>query len=404
MTCRTHYCPISGRRIEGATLRWIGRVLCVALLLMGRSSEAPAQTDPMLAVANFYSILIPASSASLIRSLETGAGESSDREKLVQTQQKSVFKEPGARRLSLSFATVQQGKKILEARDEFVERLSPFDRSSRMKTDREVSEAEFTRFVAENVLEWTDPERDSIRAAAATFQGELDELYLEWPETIQLVKTTGHEEGQAAYTRGTAIVLPRNKLGEPNSLRALLAHELFHVLSRSQPDLRDQLYAAIGFHKCQELPFPSALKAKRITNPDGPRNEHCIQVQLGERTVWAIPILYSNQLAYDPLKGGEFFSYLEFRFLIVHRDTSETPSLVTYNDSSPELVEPSKIAGFFEQVGRNTRYILHPDEILADNFKILICGGEEVKSPEILERIRTVLKDGSGRGRKPEKK
>ena len=33
-----------------------------------------------------------------------------------------------------------EGKKILTHRDEFVERMSPFDRSARLKTDRTVSE------------------------------------------------------------------------------------------------------------------------------------------------------------------------------------------------------------------------------------------------------------------------
>ena len=31
-------------------------------------------------------------------------------------------------------------------------------------------------------------------------------------------------------------------------------------------------------------------------------------------------------------------------------------------------------AGFFEQVGRNTGYIIHPDEILAENFVKLAIG------------------------------
>jgi len=42
-------------------------------------------------------------------------------------------------------------------------------------------------------------------------------------------------------------------------------------------------------------------------------------------------------------------------------------------------------------VGRNTGYIIHPDEILADNFVLLVNQSKNVRSPEILEKMRAVL-------------
>ena len=57
------------------------------------------------------------------------------------------------------FASVDEGKKILTARDDFIQRLSPFDRAARMKTDKDISEEVFLKFVGENVLTWTDAEK-----------------------------------------------------------------------------------------------------------------------------------------------------------------------------------------------------------------------------------------------------
>lgn len=42
-------------------------------------------------------------------------------------------------------------------------------------------------------------------------------------------------------------------------------------------------------------------------------------------------------------------------------------------------------------MGRNTGYIIHPEEILADNFKLLATGAENVPSPQILEKMRVIL-------------
>lgn len=56
-----------------------------------------------------------------------------------------------------------------------------------------------------------------------------------------------------------------------------------------------------------------------------------------------------------------------------------------------ELLAPQQISGFFEQVGRNTNYIIHPEEILAENFALLIMDKRDVPSPEILEKMRAVL-------------
>ena len=58
--------------------------------------------------------------------------------------------------------------------------------------------------------------------------------------------------------------------------------------------MREKLYKAIGFEKCDEVEFPAALKDRRITNPDAPRNNHCIRVQVGGKPVWAVPIIYSR--------------------------------------------------------------------------------------------------------------
>src|SRR4030043_1268686 len=62
------------------------------------------------------------------------------------------------------FASVEEAKKQLTKRDEFIKSLGPFDRSARLKTDKPVSEKEFLEHVANQVQPWTVGEKVRIKA------------------------------------------------------------------------------------------------------------------------------------------------------------------------------------------------------------------------------------------------
>ena len=296
--------------------------------------------------------------------------------------------------MGIRFASVKEGQEILRTRDGFIRRLSPFDRAARLKTDREVSEPEFLRFVASKVVAWNSADREKVEQAFERVRPALGGFPLNWPENVLFVHTTGEEEGGAAYTRGKAVILPRTRLDQsPEKLGRLVAHELFHILSRHDRNLRDRLYRVIGFEPCTEVELPAPYARRRITNPDAPVNAHRIRVQQDGRPFWAIPVLYSKSDRYDPLQGGSFFKYLQFRLLLVSVEAGPTVP-ATPADSVPRLVEVKEVSGFFEQIGRNSSYIIHPEEILAVNFALIVTGETEFPSPEVAEGIRSVLRSG----------
>ena len=296
--------------------------------------------------------------------------------------------------IRIHFASLEEGQEILSTRDGFIRRLSPFDRAARLKTDREVSESEFLNFVAGKVIRWDNADRERVEQAFDRIRPALGEFPVSWPESVYFVHTTGEEEGGAAYTRGKAVILPRTRLDQsPEKLARLVAHELFHVLSRHDRDIRDRLYRVIGFERCPEVELPKPLARRRITNPDAPVNAHRIRVRHGGRPFWAVPVLYSRTDRYDPLQGGSFFKYLQFRLLLeAVGDEAATASAPA--DSGPRLVEVEEVSGFFEQIGRNSSYIIHPEEILAVNFALMVTGETEFPSPEVVEGIRSVLRAG----------
>ena len=281
------------------------------------------------------------------------------------------------------FAHAAEGAAILGQKDEFIQRLSPFDRAARMKTADPVSEETFLAFVRSNVTNWSEPEQARVEAAVVRLKPTLEKLTIALPKTVFIVKTTGAEEGGAFYTRDSAIILPQKQMEEASAelLARTIAHELFHIISRTAPKLREQLYQAIGFKHVGEVELPARLRSRKITNPDAPLNNHGIRLRSGETEVWAVPVLLSKSENYDPARGGEFFNYLQLQFLIAEK----------FPGPQPQLVDPSALSGFFEQVGRNTDYIIHPEEILAENFALLVTGATNLPSPEVIDKIRRVL-------------
>jgi len=287
------------------------------------------------------------------------------------------------------FANPEQGRAALMERDDFVKRLSPFDRAARMKTDRDVSEREYLEFVGANVLPWDDAaKRQRTSEAIASIQKRFLELAITLPDDLLIIRTTGREEGGAAYTRGSAIVLPDTVLSDrQQDLAKVISHEIFHVISRRNETLRSSLYKVIGFEGCAEFVYPAQLARRRITNPDAPRNMHRIRVTYRGQAAWAIPVLYATADKYDPTRGGEFFDYLVFRFALADAEGSQPSAAARFADVGD-------VQGFFEQVGKNTNYIIHPEEILADNFALAVSGSP-APSPTIPTAILRVLQDTS---------
>lgn len=288
---------------------------------------------------------------------------------------------------------------ILSTKDAFLTRMSPFDRAARMKTDRDATEAQFGVFAASAALDWDEHEKKAVKAAFNQVEKSIARLLLPLPDKIYVIKSSGKEEGNAAYTRENAIVLPKDMLAYPDrEIQRLLAHELFHIFSRTHPRLVKSLYESIGFHYCGEVEFPANLALRKITNPDAPNNDYCIKVTLGSEKVLAIPIMFSRVSKYDVSQGGEFFQYLQFAFLLVEQRMDAGTPRVLYDSRGPRLAGLQQVSGFFEQVGQNTKYIVHPEEILADNFALLALGVRDVSSPEVLTGMERILANASEAG------
>jgi hypothetical protein len=284
----------------------------------------------------------------------------------------------------VSFASVEAGIKVLTNRDDFIAALSPFERAARMLTDQEVTEKAFLEFVGRNVRSWTPEETNRLTGVLQAVAKKLFSWHLPFPRTVLLIKTSGQEEINAFYTRQNAIIFPEKLIRSANS--QLIMHELFHVLSRQNPELRTRLYGIIGFSRINEVEAPEELRQRKWTNPDGVQNGWSIVVTNQNQEVRVVPDLYAPA-NFDYTKTVNPFGY--FNLLAVKNDGGHwVPKLA---EGYPQLFQAREVEGFYEQIGRNTRYLIHPDEILADNFVLMINGETNLPTPRIVAGMKKVF-------------
>lgn len=301
----------------------------------------------------------------------------------------------------VKFASRQTGSEILATNDAYTSRMSQFDRMLRLKSTSHVSQEEYLEYMASHALAWTDADQSRLKPLLQRLSRALDGYRLPLPSTILLIKTTGKEEVGQGHTRANAIVLPLHSLADDDeSLFFLLAHELFHVMSRHDKDFRRAAYELVGFRLGAELKLPPEIAPLQITNPDAPRHDSFIDVHTGGKAITVVPVLLSRSAVFDPEIGNILDRYWTLRLLAVETGSRVTEPVAQMQNGAPVLFRLNEVQGFIDQLGRNTRYIIHAEEVLAENFAFLVTG-EEVREPRRVEALRKLLAADKDSGMSP---
>jgi hypothetical protein len=299
----------------------------------------------------------------------------------------------------VEFASVAEGRALLGSVDDYVARMGSFDRMLRLKTAEPVTQQRFLEHAMDNVLPWNATEKRRLETLVADLAGRMQDLNPPLPPRVLLVKTTGREEEGVAHTRANAIMLSLESLAAPDAgLAALLAHEFFHLMTRHDPAFRARAYRSIGFRLCAEVALPEKLAALRITNPDAPLHDAYVEVMIDGGAAPVMPVLLSRAEKFDEAIGRDISDYWILRLMVLRRADQPGRMEALLREGEPVLLPVAEVSGFFEQTGRNTAYIIHPEEILADNFALMLSG-KSVDSPEILTRLRQAFDAGRVSGR-----
>ena len=266
----------------------------------------------------------------------------------------------------LRLASHAEGRAVLAAEDDFTRALGSFDRSFRRRTVEPVGEVELREFLAAQALHFTPDEAAAWEETITTIAVGLRGLEPLFPPEVLVVKTTGREERDHAYTRANAVVLPAARVRSLRGEHAfrLLAHELFHVASRFSASLRDATYALLGFTRFGPIAPPPELDDRRLTNPDAYALGH--SVRLGDRAF--VPLLVCPSPLADVLEHASVLGAMRPTLLEVDPAAG---TVVRDAKGAPVLVDPASTE-WPTRLARNTTYTIHPEEVLADNLSLVV--------------------------------
>ena len=269
-----------------------------------------------------------------------------------------------------------------DTKEGFFERIGGLDRSIQMKAENTPSEEDYREFLRRDVRSFTEKEKERLNREMQTIYALCARLSPHLlPDTLRLIKTRGKYYGPSVYyTREDFIVIPENELGPyaSETLQDVLLHELFHVLSRYHPQLRKELYGLIGFrHLEAPVVIPALLQQRLLLNPDGSDFQWGITLKSADGSPFlATPLLFSRFDKFNA-RQPQFFSYLEFQLFALEKDTITPQYVVQVSPEGRSTLGPDIFVQYLAQVKDNTDYLIHPDEVLADNFIFAVQGFEK---------------------------
>ena len=298
--------------------------------------------------------------------------------------------EINAKKIPHRFASVEEGQTLVLANTDYYSGYTQNDIDMRMKkggaTLDELLDVTKTSVKKFNILE-----KLYIDHRIAKMYKTLKKNHYTLPETdeISFVKIDMDLEGGAnGYTHGTEIYLNATLVtfnsflgfipGFNESMDKLLWHEMFHCLTRCNPEFRSQMYSLINFTVVDsDYELPPCIQEKYLSNPDVEHHNSYATFQIDGREIDCFVVWITTK---DYANDGAGWS------------DSEAVALVPI-DGSDEYFLSEQATNFDEVFGTNTSYVIDPEECMADNFAYAMLygmkgkGGQGYPNPEIVQGI-----------------
>ncbi|MCR5404022.1 MAG: hypothetical protein K6E91_09445, partial [Butyrivibrio sp.] len=292
------------------------------------------------------------------------------------------------------FALKNEGARLMLANEDYYKEFTQ-NKLDYIMQKKNATMDEYKKFAGEQVLDWTPEEKDMISRAMKEIEDTVKGRGWKLPpiDTIVFIKTTMDEEGGVgAYTHGTQIYLKeldklisKEELSDelvPEHFLEIIAHEIFHCLTRCNPDFRKEMYNVIGFTvEDKDYKIPSSVWEYYISNPDVEHhNSHAIFDIDGKKIDCFVAAVTKKHFE---KKGDSFPSEM-------------VPALVPV-DGSDKYYFKEDASNFDDLFGKNTDYVIDPEECMADNFRFAVVYGKKgpegkgYETPEIIDRIYEIL-------------
>jgi len=288
--------------------------------------------------------------------------------------------------ISYRFADVEEAANLILSNQAYYENMNQNDIDYRLQRVNGTVE-ELKQYATEQVLSFTEEDKKSIDEAIKYIKKISRKRGYTLPSAnnIVFVKTTMHEEnGSYAYTHGTQIYLGEVVLefaDEDNDFRHIIAHELFHCLTRNNPDFRKDMYELLGFTVMEkDVEFPKETADLIISNPDVEHHNSYATIEINGEKRDCVAVFEFTKPFEEP---GDSFFYNNIK------------GFVPLNDLYT-VYRPEDVTNFLGVYGKeledleNLGIIDDPEEVMAERFGMLMVHG--IEDGDIQDKIDAYLK------------
>lgn len=276
---------------------------------------------------------------------------------------------------NVTFASEATASELLSRADGWARQLSAFEMAARQRTEAEGSLPHFLAFLGSAGREWTPDEEAYWQQQVERVSEAMAGLRLRLAD-VHMVKTSGSEEFNFAYSRNRAMMIPDGRIqvsGDERQDFSFLAHEVFHYLSAQNPAARDSLFGLLGFERVEGFAMPPSLESRRLSNPGAHTYDHALAVQVDSQTRHVVPVIQSVASLQDlielPREGRS--PLLEMIAIALVPVDVPTGSVVRDGDGGAVIHELEE-TDWSSRMQRNTSFTIHPEEVMADNFALLL--------------------------------
>jgi hypothetical protein len=142
-----------------------------------------------------------------------------------------------------------------------------------------------------------------------------------------------------------------------------------------------------GFKLCNPISLDAATFGRKITNPDCPVVEHFITL-MGPAGVGQYALVLFSQQPFKLNAGLHDYAAVGLLELAGTGDRK----MPRMKNGKPVLLQEFYELDFLEKIGPNTQYILHPEEISAEHFAMLVTG-KPVAEERYLKDVEAALRN-----------
>lgn len=218
------------------------------------------------------------------------------------------------------------------------------------------TKTEYLDHLGKATMDFNNSEINKIDRILGKINDRLAFLDLKLNLNIGFIKTNGTDSFDLPYTRGANVILPSIDGEVPGKWMnlGLIAHEIFHIITRQNPEIRTVLYSLVGFCNAKREIITNQDIPGMIVNPDALSFSFYAKCENKGSLINVIPLIMIGKSEQD----------MEWvKLLVIDEQLNNTNKIVSLKDTD-----------FHKRYSHASSYVSHPEEICAESFRNIVIN------------------------------